>query len=170
MAFFFHIVILNYTPVLLILGFILYLCTYHTINVYSNLTEVTFFESEHRKNKDIRKLILVINTAVFLNYIYFALLVIFGTIFINDWEATIAIFLFYFVLFVIIIGQEVDFNYIFKKLYAKIRRKPFLSVGHMTDEEFKKHIENNNKFSYILSLIFLFINIYCTYIILLIHF
>ena len=155
MNFDWHTVIIpNYTPVILILGFLLYIFTYHTINTFSNITDL----------ESIKQPKLVLRLQMYLNYIYFALLVIFWHLFFYDIAYSILIFVIYFVLFMFITSDGLygryDMHHIFKMIYAKIRRKPFIQASQMDEKEFGML---DNKTVYILSLIFLFINVYCTY-------
>ena len=155
MNFDWHTVIIpNYTPVILILGYLLFIFTYHTINTFSNLTDIKY----------IKKPKLILRLTMYLNYIYFSLLVIFWHLLFYDFKYSFVIFIIYIIIFAIFTSEGLldryDMHHIFKMIYAKIRGKEFIPASQMDEEEFDLV---NSKTIYILSLIFLFINVYCTY-------
>ena len=161
---FYPISIPNYTPILLVLGYLLYVFTYNTINEFGNLTDSEDIERTKFSEKPNFKLRITMR----LNYLYFYLLVIFWHLLFYDFQYSLLLFFFYLVIFIffksdslIHIGDKpLDMHHIFKMIYASILKKEFVPASQMEEGEFGVV---NSKTIYTLSIIFLIINIYCTY-------
>tara|TARA_B100000575_G_C22884945_1_gene515328 strand:- start:142 stop:663 length:522 start_codon:yes stop_codon:yes gene_type:complete len=144
----------NDAPLILIVGFLIYVFSYHTINTFGNITHTDDFKKSKYK----------LRIAMYINYIYFSLLVIFWHLLFYDFIYSVILFAIYFTIFNFFTNEGLidrfDMHHIFKMIISAIQRKKFIPASQMDEDEFGVVSSNT---IYFLSLLFLIINIFCTY-------